>query len=122
MPVTYRIDKALHVVYVRWEGSVPIEEAIAHDDQLRADPDFAPDMAEISDARGVQMGHRNRSLAGTMPGLPIAPTVSKARNGSIIVDSLWISCHAALRPGTVCDNITKRLKSAYLRKIRMRTR
>ena len=55
MPVTYRIDKALHLVYVKWEGTVPIEEARAHADRLRVDPDFKPDMAQISDARGVKM-------------------------------------------------------------------
>jgi hypothetical protein len=55
MPVTYHIDEALHLVYVRWEGTVPMAEALAYADQLRADPSFEPDMAQISDARGVQM-------------------------------------------------------------------
>ena len=55
MPVTYRIDKALHLVYVRWEGSVTTGEATEHATALRTDPDFAPDMAQLSHACKVRM-------------------------------------------------------------------
>ncbi len=51
MPVAYRIDTSLRVVYSTWEGVVTLKDALAHSEALRADPDFEPDMRQLSDAR-----------------------------------------------------------------------
>ena len=55
MPVKYRIDTTLRLVHVTWEGRVSMREAVEYADRLRADPDFEPNMAQISDARELQM-------------------------------------------------------------------
>lgn len=51
MPVRYRIDHDLGVVFSRWEGVVTMEEARGHYLGLKDDPAFDPDMRHFSDAR-----------------------------------------------------------------------
>lgn len=53
MPITYRIDRALHLVVSEWVGDITIREARAHFAALAADPDFDPTMHHLSNALGA---------------------------------------------------------------------
>ena len=70
MPVTYSIDTSLRVVHTTWVGAVTMEEALAHNDALRVDPNFEPDMRQLSDARlttSTVSAEGIRRLAGESP-------------------------------------------------------
>ena len=73
MPVSYRIDTARHLVYVRWTGSVTFNEAAAHADELRTDADFQPDMAQLSDTRGMRLGATKSAGSDAVRGLAQKP-------------------------------------------------
>ena len=51
MPVRQRVYKELMLVHTVWEGTVTLEDGLAHNDALRGDPDFSPTMRQLSDAR-----------------------------------------------------------------------
>jgi hypothetical protein len=54
MAVTYRIIARLDLVVSTWSGVVTLDESHRHNAALKADPDFEPTMAQLSDARGVE--------------------------------------------------------------------
>jgi len=53
MPAEYIIDKSRGIVFTKAYGEVNDEEAYAHQDKLRADPDFEPGFSQIIDSTGV---------------------------------------------------------------------
>ena len=40
-------------MFSTWSGAVTLDEALAHHESLRSDPDFEPHLCQLSDARGV---------------------------------------------------------------------
>ena len=53
MPCTYTIDKAKRLVLTTGWEVLTFEEAMAHQDQLRTDPDFSPDYSQLIDLTKV---------------------------------------------------------------------
>lgn len=53
MPIRYRIDPKRGLVLTTATGVLTDDELLAHKRKLRADPDFRPDMCELSDVRQV---------------------------------------------------------------------
>jgi hypothetical protein len=51
MPITYRIDQSLGVVFTTAEGELKKEEALAHQEALNTDGDFDPSYNQIVDVR-----------------------------------------------------------------------
>ena len=49
MPATYEIDKQRRLVITTGLGRVTLAEALAHQEQLRKDPDFDPSFSQIMD-------------------------------------------------------------------------
>jgi len=49
MPATYAIDKQRRLVITTGLGRVTLAEALAHQEQLRKDPDFDPSFSQIMD-------------------------------------------------------------------------
>jgi hypothetical protein len=49
MPAFYKIDKEHRVVLSTASGVFDLTEALAHQDQLLADPDFSPDYSQLLD-------------------------------------------------------------------------
>ncbi len=54
MPITYRIDLELGAVFTTITGVLTDEEMIRHKEQLVKDPDFRPDLKQLSDVRGIE--------------------------------------------------------------------
>jgi hypothetical protein len=53
LPAHYIIDKERRLVISTGEGSVTFAEMKAHQDRLRADPDFSPEYRQLIDCRAV---------------------------------------------------------------------
>ena len=76
MPVSYRIDSALGVVFTKGEGRVTDEEALAYQDQVCQDAAFDPAFNQILDLADVTefavSSETIRTLARRTPLLPSA--------------------------------------------------
>jgi hypothetical protein len=53
MPITYRVDLAASVVLTTATGALTDQDVLRHKQALLDDPAVRPDMAELSDVRGV---------------------------------------------------------------------
>ena len=53
MPAEYKIDKSLRMVFTRAYGDVDDQDAYAHQDKLRDDPDFDPSFSQLIDSTNV---------------------------------------------------------------------
>ncbi len=53
MPLAYRIDVARGVVFTYGSGVLTDEDVLGFKNRLAKDPDFRPDMVELSDIRDV---------------------------------------------------------------------
>ena len=64
MPVSYRIVKSLDLVHTRWVGKVTFEEALEHNESLRSDPEFHPEMRQLSDATAASSAASGEEIRG----------------------------------------------------------
>lgn len=53
MPIDYRIDSTLGIVFTTATGTLTNQELIAHKRRLQEDPAFRAGMGQLSDVRGV---------------------------------------------------------------------
>ena len=53
MPAEYIIDKSLRMVFTKAYGDVFDQEAYAHQDKLRDDPDFDPSFSQLIDSTNI---------------------------------------------------------------------
>lgn len=53
MPVTFRIDKTLHIVFTRAEGVLTALEISDHQQALLQDPDFDPSFDQLIDGTEI---------------------------------------------------------------------
>ncbi len=53
MPVSYRIDKSLGVVFTKQEGVVTFEEISDHQQALLQDPEFDPSLDQLIDGTKI---------------------------------------------------------------------
>ncbi len=53
MPVSYRIDKPLWLVFTTAEGVLTVQDILTHQHRLRDDPDFGPSYDQLIDLRDV---------------------------------------------------------------------
>ena len=53
MPISYRIDRQLRIIFTTAHGILTDDELLAHKHRLMRDPNFEAGMVELSDIRGV---------------------------------------------------------------------
>jgi len=53
MPMSYRIDTTKNVVHATASGVLTDDDVMSHRKKLTGDPEFSPQMAELSDIRQV---------------------------------------------------------------------
>jgi len=71
MTVSYTIDVGQQTVFSTFTGHVSNAEIVAHQNELRSDPDFHPGMFELMDCIGeVSVDHKVASVIGLVESSP----------------------------------------------------
>ncbi len=53
MPINYRVDVSIGIVFTNAEGTLTDEDLFEHSSKLRHDPDFRPGLSQLFDATKV---------------------------------------------------------------------